>query len=128
VVIDVTEFLELTRYSEAHGLLLLSYGDDLDPDIHLWLDSQKQQARWFHAELSNIKAGDSFKLKSLFIEARNVHEVLVVTRHAAKCDVTADAVLTGLFTSLNVSEHPFNGWKAPSIYSLLQLTVLEPVA
>src|ERR1700692_1539215 len=39
----------------AFSLLSLSYGDDLDPDVHLRLDLQHQHAGWLHPELTNVE-------------------------------------------------------------------------
>src|ERR1700722_13127146 len=79
------------------SLLWLFCGEDLDPDVHLGLDLQQQDAGRIHAEFPDVEAGLPGQADRLFVHAADAHQVLVVARDATEFDVTADEVTLVLF-------------------------------
>src|SRR3984957_1978730 len=112
----------------AFSLLNLSYGDDLDPDVHLWFDLQHQHAGWLHPELTNVEVGLAIQLDRLVVDDADTHHILVVARHAAEDDVAIDPVAVAVSGWFDLAQNAINSGESPGVDPFLQFPVLHPVA
>jgi len=108
--------------------LAISFGEDLDAYVDIGLDSQHEDARWVHVEITNVEGRLALEPKRTVIDSAHRDDALHGSRHTAEREITAYTKPTFAVERFQTGQHTVDGRVTPRVDSLLQLPTLERIS